>query len=289
MPNGAKNWCVTLNNYGQEDVDRISDIEGIGACYCIIGREVGSSGTKHLQCYVQFRSRKSLAAVKRVLGNRIHAEVARGTAEQNVKYCSKEGDYVERGVITLQGKRSDLDAFVASARRGTSWEEAVENYAGVLARYGKFADRVLAKYSVPRDWESEVFVYWGETGTGKSKRAFEEAQNPYVHSGGVWFDGYSGEADVVFDDFGGSEFKLTYLLKLLDRYPMRVPVKGGFVNWVPRRIFITSNYCPKDWYPNAKDEHVKALFRRITKVIVFRRLQNPFFSLENKEEEVVIL
>lgn len=289
MPNGAKNWCVTVNNYSEEDVSRILDCVGDSAGYAIVGKEVGEKGTKHLQCYVQFRSRIGLSRVKRLLGNRIHAEIARGSGEQNRRYCSKEGDFVERGDLTSQGKWRDIESFVDSAKKGLSWEEALENYSGVLARYGKFADRVLSKYSEPRDWTPEVFVFWGETGTGKSQRAFSEASSPYVHSGGGWFDGYAGEADVIFDDFGGSEFKLTYLLKLLDRYPMRVPVKGGFVNWVPRRIFLTSNYCPKDWYPNAKEEHVKALFRRITKTIVFRRLNNPFFDLENKEEEIVIL
>lgn len=289
MPNGAKNWCGTLNNYSVEEYERISDLEGSQCGYVIVGKEVGEQGTPHLQFYLQFKTRKTLRTVKRLVGDRVHVEVARGSPEQNIRYCSKEGDFVERGVVSCQGRRRDLDSFVEAAKKGLSWEEALERYPAVLARFGKFADRVIGKYAESRSWSPEVFVYWGETGTGKSQRAFSEASSPYVHSGGGWFDGYSGESDVIFDDFGGSEFKLTYLLKLLDRYPMRVPVKFGFVNWVPRRIFITSNYCPKDWFPNARDEHVKALFRRISKTIVFRRLQNPYFSLENKEEEIVIL
>lgn len=289
MPNGAKNWILVLNNYSDDEYERIRVSVDTECGFWIIGKEVGKNGTPHLQCYLQFRTRKTLAGCKRLFGSRIHAEIARGSPDQNRRYCAKEGDYVEGGTISCQGKRNDLADFVISAKKGASWEEALEAHPTILARYGKFADRVLTKYSIPRTWDVHVVVYWGETGTGKSRRAFEEAQNPYVHSGGQWFDGYQGEADVIFDDFGGSEFKLTYLLKLLDRYPMRVPVKGGFANWVPRRIFITSNYCPKDWYPSAKDEHVKALFRRIHKVVVFRRLQNPFFDLENKEEEVIIL
>lgn len=91
-----------------------------------------------------------------------------------------------------------------------------------------------------------------------------------------------------FDDFGGSEFKLTYLLKLMDRYPMRVPVKGSFVNWVPKKIYITSNYSPKEWFPNAKDEHVKALFRRFKKVVRFRRLNSVIDDPDDSSEDRVV-
>lgn len=287
MPNGAKNWCLTLNNWCDDEFIRIQDFGRSECGYIIIGKEVGETGTPHLQCYFQCSRKWTLAQLKRVLGHRPHLEVARGSPEQNRTYCSKEGDFSEIGQPVQRGRRSDLDGLVAKFRSGYSWEEAVESHPVLVARYGKFVDRLALKYAKPREWAPEVFVFWGQTGTGKSRRAFEEAKDPYVHSGGQWFDGYSGESDVIFDDFGGSEFKLTYLLKLIDRYPMRVPVKGGFVNWVPRRVFFTSNYCPKEWFPNAKDEHVRALFRRFTKVVVFRRLNNNLD--DNKEEEVVIL
>lgn len=289
MPNGSKNWCGTLNNYSQDEFIGIQDFIKLECSYGIVGEEVGEGGTPHLQFYVQCVKRRTLVYLKRQLGSRAHLEVARGSGSDNRKYCSKDGKFFEFGEIRNQGKRSDIAAFVEACRDGLSWEEALAGYPAVLARYGRFADRVIGQFQPVRGWVPEVYVYWGETGTGKSRRAFEEAESPYVHSGGQWFDGYVGEADVIFDDFGGSEFKLTYLLKLLDRYPMRVPVKGSFVNWVPKRIFITSNYSPKDWYSNAREEHVKALFRRITKVVVFRRLNNVYFEMENKEEEVITL
>jgi hypothetical protein len=119
---------------------------------------------------------------------------------------------------------------------------------------------------------SLVIVYWGRTGSGKTRAVMDNIPNEnsiYIHPGGQWFDGYDRHEIVLFDDFGGSEFKLTYLLKLLDRYPMRVPVKGGFVSWVPREIYITSNLDPKNWYSNAHHEHVDALFRRFSFIYHF--------------------
>lgn len=122
----------------------------------------------------------------------------------------------------------------------------------------------------PRDFATEVHVYWGVTGSGKTKKVFDENSDVWVHAEGMWFDGYEGQEHVLFDDFHGGVFKLPYLLKLLDRYPMRVPIKGGFVQWKPKKIFITSNLDPKVWFSNAHPEHVAALERRFTEVIHFQ-------------------
>lgn len=126
----------------------------------------------------------------------------------------------------------------------------------------------------PRTWETECIVYWGKSGSGKTRKVYDENEvsTVYAHPGGQWFDGYDSEEVVLFDDFGGHEFKLTYLLKLMDRYPMKVPIKGAFVQWVPRKIYFTSNLHPKEWYPNILDEHKNALLRRIKLIIHFDSL-----------------
>lgn len=45
---------------------------------------------------------------------------------------------------------------------------------------------------------------------------------------------------MVFDDFRPWWCQFSYLLRLLDRYPIRVQVKGGYVNFVPEEIIITT-------------------------------------------------
>jgi hypothetical protein len=85
----------------------------------------------------------------------------------------------------------------------------------------------------------------------------------WVHNGDRWFDGYSGQLTVIFDDFDGKQVEFRFLLRLLDKYPMQVPVKGGFVNWVPRFVFITSNAYPDEWYPEVPVRDMEALKRRI--------------------------
>lgn len=292
MPNGAKNWCVTLNNYTVDDLNRFGELcDDRGQCrYAVVAREVGESGTHHLQCFFSFVKRRTLLSVKALLGDRIHAEIARGSPAQAASYCRKDGDFEEFGEVPVgRGYRSDLGTVIGRVQEGADWKKLLQTDPVILARYPRFVDRLLLSYGQQRSWITETTVYWGETGTGKTRKAFSEASDAYIHSGSHWFDGYAGESSVIFDDFGGSEFKLTYLLKLLDRYPMRVPVKGGFVNWCPRKVWITSNYSPKEWFPNAKDEHVKAMFRRFSRVVRFRRLASAIGPGDDSFEEEVCL
>lgn len=89
-------FCFTLNNYQELHYALFSNgaIEGIK--YFIVGKEVGEQGTPHLQGYVEFPNNDKLrisAAKSRLerigLPNTIHIEPAKGTAQQNITYCSK--------------------------------------------------------------------------------------------------------------------------------------------------------------------------------------------------------
>ncbi len=63
-----------------------------------------------------------------------------------------------------------------------------------------------------------------------------------------WVDGYHGQEDVVIEDFAGEIYFRT-LLRMLDHYPSLMQIKGSFVQWAPKRIWISSNKHPRDWYP----------------------------------------
>ena len=79
--------------------------------------------------------------------------------------------------------------------------------------------------------------------------------------GSIWFDGYTGQETIITDDFSHRDYKLSYLLRLLDRYAMTLPIKGGMI---ANNIIITSNYSPHSLYTGADClEHRNALFRRI--------------------------
>ncbi len=269
MPNGAKNWVWTLNNYTQNEEDLLQALAQDpkhGILYMVYGREVGESGTPHLQGYISFSKRRPLNQLRQLVGQRAHYEIAKGSPVQASVYCQKDGNFWEHGERPKgKGSRTDLLDMRDAIKNGATKEFILDNHFGAYSRATRAATNAFLIYGKGRDWVTNVHVHWGATGTGKTRKAIADSTSePYIHPGGMWFDGYDRHEFVIFDDFGGSEFKLTYLLKLLDRYPMRVPVKGGFVQFVPKTIFITSNKDAKEWYPNVSPEHQAALIRRIT-------------------------
>jgi [ribosomal protein S5]-alanine N-acetyltransferase len=108
----AKDFCFTLNNYTEDELNGLKRLENEERiCYLVCGYESGESGTPHLQGFVQFERKISLAGIIKLFGsNRLHLEIRRGTPEQAAEYCKKENDYFEFGSIRThgQGHRSDL-------------------------------------------------------------------------------------------------------------------------------------------------------------------------------------
>lgn len=266
---GSKNWCWTLNNYTDAELESLQTLVAKGiALYVIYGKEVGKSGTKHLQGFISFGNRKKLGGVKQILGSRAHIESARATNSQAANYCKKDGEFTEFGELPQgSGCRTDLVAVAEQCRDGTSFREIAETDPSSAIRYGTGILRLKQLYRPTRLHPPTIWTFWGKTGTGKTRRVWEFAdlEELWVSPGsGTWFDGYDGHASVLFDDFDGSYFKLSYLLRILDRYVFQVPVKGAFAWWAPTTIYITSNINPAEWYVNANEEHKRALMRRLT-------------------------
>lgn len=117
--------------------------------------------------------------------------------------------------------------------------------------------------------------YWGETGSGKTYTAWKECgiNDTWVsHESLQWFDGYDRHKNVIIDDFRAGDCKFSHLLRYTDVYPIQVPVKGTFVNWVPELIIITSTHHPNDVYKNEDiKENIGQLIRRLTVIQEFKK------------------
>lgn len=88
----SKRHIFVWNNYSDDSVDLLERTFTMFGVKYIFGKEVGESGTPHLQGYIEAPSR--VRPIERFkLPRCIHWEVAKGTREENVKYCSKDGDY----------------------------------------------------------------------------------------------------------------------------------------------------------------------------------------------------
>lgn len=100
----AKNWCFTLNNYTEGYELLIKALYPDSINYLIYGHEIApTTGTPHLQGYVQFTKKLRLTGIKKLFGPDPHFEVAAGTPAQNKAYCSKGTDIVELGLPVIPG------------------------------------------------------------------------------------------------------------------------------------------------------------------------------------------
>jgi len=78
-----------------------------------------------------------------------------------------------------------------------------------------------------------------------------------------WFDGYDGQKVALLDECGEGMMHYNILKCITDRYPYRVPVKGGSAAWMAETVFLTSNSMIHEWYPKIPHIHIAALERRI--------------------------
>lgn len=137
----ASAYCFTLNNYTTAEVDYL---KALSVKYMVFGmEEAPSTGTPHLQGYVVFPKKKEFNAVVKLLP-RCHLTVARGNAQQNYDYCTKEEvPSYEKGERPT-GSLGDINAkFVACVRDHLlPPDEKVVKHGGIYIRYKKNIDAV---------------------------------------------------------------------------------------------------------------------------------------------------
>lgn len=266
----ARAWCFTDNTCDE------SFWNSVDCKYIIYGRETApTTGQKHLQGYIVFPFAKTASSVRKLFC-KAHWEIANGGPSSNINYCSKEGDFVERGEKPAgQGARTDLEAACAIVK-SHGVKRLAEEMPGTFVRYARnftMLEEIIRPNMGVRDWAMEVFWYYGPTGTGKSRAAYTESgPDAYRKMEGKWWDGYTDQENVVFDDFRKNWCTFNELLRILDRYPLRVEFKGGSRQLVARRVWITSCKSPRELYTDdegTEREDIEQLIRRITVVKAF--------------------
>jgi len=209
--------------------------------------------------------------------------------QKSVTYCTKDESRVDgpyfhgeltpynKDSVSTQGKRTDLDQVAADISAGMNLKQVALTHSTSFIKYHGGIDKYFSVVSgqKPRDFVTELHIYWGAPGTGKSRRAWHEARKrgrvyelPVAKDSNViWWPGYSGEETVILDDFYGW-FPFHSMLKMIDRYEWKVRTSGdSFVQFTSKVVVITSNSNWPTWYQNQfmKEGYWKAAFeRRIT-------------------------
>lgn len=277
----GKYWCFTYNNPACLPQALWHRLSGGGATYGIWGEETApTTGTPHWQGYLEFEKIKRKTQVI-ALCEGMHIEYRKGTQQQAIDYCKglsagKTPNEVvhEFGTPTtnVPGRRNDIHDAVATLRsRGMS--AVAEEHDDVLVKYHRGLN--IIQTFLPRLPKPvpQVILLFGPSDTGKTKCFFDECpvedywRQPITD--GIWFDGYHGQKYALFDDFDGkcSKWPLRFVLQVLDRYPLDVPIKGGFTQWIPERIYITTNFFPRNWYDwSDREQQWPSLIRRFTEI-----------------------
>lgn len=285
----AKHWCFTLNDREDElEHTDVLEIWGPHADYLVFQEEKGANGTKHYQGYIEFTKRCRPAGLTKHF--KPHWEKRQGTRNQARDYCMKgesrvagpweHGDW--SGKCGEQGKRSDLIDVVERIKEGKSQREILEEFPVSTIRCYSAIDKARNLYRPSRVKPLTVTLCVGTPGTGKTQNFWnfcDEHETPgwEVPPGkDIWFSGYSGEENVLIDDFAGN-IGLTQLLKILDKYPLSCPTKGSHVWWCPTNICVTSNAHPWQWYDyETRQDSYAALKRRFHFVILFKKVDGEY-------------
>lgn len=282
-----RNWIFTFNNPPEHwDPDRVGRQPAV-RYFSGQYEQAPTTGTIHFQGYVCFHGPKRLAFAQELLETpAAHFEPRRGSHAEADAYVRKpDTRYRECPTLPIgqpplrQGQRTDLDSVEQAIFDGRTLRDIVVSDMQTFIRYPRGIETAYRLYhSHPRTCAPTVWYFWGETRSGKSWTAWhglasaeEVASVDLASSSSVWFDAVDpGRHTVLLLDDYYHQFKVSFLLKLLDGYPMEAPVKGGFVNLNVKHIVITSNIPLSEQYPHVPQRVQDALRARIHRDVYCR-------------------
>lgn len=270
--------------------------------------ERAESGYIHWQVYAEFGRQLSLQAVKELVGDAtVHVEPRRGSQKQAIDYVTKEDTRIagpfEYGEKKNQGRRSDLDTVADEIKNGQSIRDVATNHPTTFIRYGSGIQRWASIIAPSRTTKTHVTCIWGTPGAGKTYEARRLATEA---AGGdeskVWwmgttpgfFENYMGQEIAVLDDIdsgtpaqNGMVLPLDALLKAMDATPWTCNIKGSSASWLVKKLFITSNSRPEEWFgPAITLEKSAAIMRRID---VTRHMEGAYAVAPPPEVPALVL
>lgn len=259
----TENWFLMLNQCLQE----------LGANYIIFGKEIApSTGTPHIQGYVQLKKRKYFNTIKKFLPM-IHITIVFGSSQDNIEYCKKDEDYYEWGeqrtVARGRGKqKEDWDHLVELASKG-QLDEIREHHPREYALYYRtWGQMRMDNLKTVAERRTCLWVY-EKPGIGKSRAAWSLFPDAYPKMSNKWWDGYKGQRDVVFDDLG-TPMLFDLLKRWSDRYKVIGEVKGSSCALAYKNLIVTSNYSIRQLAmksnPEVDEVTIQAVQRRFVEL-----------------------
>lgn len=262
-----RNFCFTLF-----DVSKPLNFDQETMKYMVYQtEECPTTKKRHFQGYIEFKNPVRVAAIKKTLGDKIHIEKRKGTAQQASDYCMKPESRIEGpwvfGQISQPGKRTDIEEVAEAIKDGATTHDIAVSHPVTYIKYHKGVDKLMAVLDPPKERQRPcIMLLYGPPGIGKSRWVRANYPNAYFAKDTEqgWFDGYDRHEVIVFDEFRGL-FPRYEMLQLIDYQPLRLPVKGGYTTIHATTFIFTSNTEPESWY-----QYDLAWQRRLQEFTIFR-------------------
>jgi len=295
-------YVWTLNNYTEDEIALINSGD---YSYLVYGKEVGESGTPHLQGFVRFENDKTMSAIHKLKGWKRTALKKSEKPLSAIDYCKKgtqshtewesmgvrgptygmDADVFELGAYH-QGSRSDLNAVYDKVKSGTSVDDICWENPDAFMKCHKALERLedIRLLKTYRTEMTEGIWIYGKTGTGKSDMAFDnfDCSKSYVYPyDNGWCDGYRQNEVVIIDEFRG-QITFSEILRFADKHPnlqLRRRNKPP-MPFTSKRVIVTSSLPPCMVYCNlSKEDSLEQLYRRYK---IFELIDNKLV-LRDKE------
>ena len=205
----SRSWCITawLDNVpSREALENLFNCrDGDYGCYQLERGTETEDSAAHWQIYLEYTNARSFASMQR-RWSPAHIEPRKKGRNEAREYCRKDDGTQLDGpwevgtwVPDAPGTRTDIERLYDTARSGKSlrqlWDDP-ETGVSMLKYYRGVAEmRTQLQLDSERNWPTAVWVLWGPTGTGKSKRAMEYCSKgldtfrfsgPNTRGGAVW-------------------------------------------------------------------------------------------------------
>lgn len=245
--------------------------------YLIFGEEFTPTTNKaHIDGYYEIATARKIKTEQnkftKIFGKGFgDIQLAKGTAKENWNYSSKEKrKFYENGKPAKQGQRKDLLDAQQDINNGTTVDTIAEENPTLYHMYGRTLNKLedLRMRKLFRNFMTKGIWYWGSTGVGKSRKAFEnysyETHYNLPNDKG-WWDNYTQQETVIINDFRGW-IPYDELLQMVDMHPFDVRRRGRPpLPFLSKTVIITSSLPPEKVYCNrAVGDSLQQLLRRFT-------------------------
>ena len=280
---GSRAWVFTDFTLDSDALDKTN------CRYIVYGDEVApTTGRRHHQGFVYFDNVIGRATVQERLGvGKCWCNPIYSTPDACIKYCKKDGKFVEQGDRPAQGKKCNKEDVKEYAMAGKSIRHVLEDSQASMHCI-RTLEKMYSYYEKERNWQTEIYWFWGPPEAGKSRKVREHATLTYgpdslytATGSGSWFDGYDANPVIIVDDFREGWMPWAIFLKFTDRYGFRCPIKGSFRQCLAKAIYFTSVLPPQEAFPLLSySEPITQFLRRLTHVVHLTHVSGEELTIE---------